>query len=750
MNCGNFFLSRCIFAVCSKLAKVFCGKGKIKVQGEIINCGKNSKIVNFPLDRNSLNFYFISNVIKDLLDLRGRLPIKEGEKRKLLLQRSLNLYYLLLACIRGKRGTFLAKRSLAYIEERIVQGISNKAGGVNKGDSANNANGRYGEFVRSDYSERSDNAEERMLPYNIRVLKDPSLGIYPSSIGSTHNIVPFLPPAHPHLIVDKDEISADEEWKRKHESLFKRNKLKIPISKHNYEFVLSGLQNPLLREEVIRLLNIPYRDKNLNTDVINILKKRYDFATRMGYRSWAEYSITQFTSEKHNYKMIPHFTNLIREKIKIDYDVIHGNMMRMANSEIKNRTRGKYNLCEEEKKKLTITSKLPIQDWIYYYGKILNKSGEYSVNLFFPQEHVLNRFIEVISKIYNFSYEEVLKGEEGIREWPKETRVYRIEQRGSGVGVCMNHEEKDRLLGYIYLVPYMDIKFRDYFRIPCTDSLSSTCLLSAGHAAIECKYIKTIPIQNKLFSMSEVLTLFHEFGHAYHLLLLSRKHSLYELYNLPLDYAEFFSHINEHLANNFNVILHLTKQAENNRTINENIFKRLQFDITRIANIYSQSMIDYTIHDLNPYTFFKNVSQNENRDENDLKNFYNIIQNHFLYTFPTSYSIHSGSFPYHFSCNYAGSVISYLLAEMRVLMNIPTEHISLKRYNTLSSFQKTFYKIVSEDFTSDVYSSVIRQVLGRAEGKRERKKEREGERKKEREGERKREREKENLFSKLK
>ncbi|EAA20578.1 hypothetical protein [Plasmodium yoelii yoelii] len=261
----------------------------------------------------------------------------------------------------------------------------------------------------------------------------------------------------------------------------------------------------------------------------------------------------------------------------------------------------------------------------------------------------------------------------------------------------------------------MDINFKDYFKIPSMNSLPNTCLISPGHVLIDYKFIRTVPIKNKLFSSSEILTLFHEFGHAYHLLLLSNNLSLSNLFNIPLDYAEFFSHINEHLANNYDIISILSNKTDNNLKISENLFKTIKFDCSRLSNIYSHSIIDYVIHDINPHLFFSNTINNfekgKNKEEDNLCNFYEIIERYFPYKFSSFYSIHSTSFPYHFSSCYSGAVLSYLFAEIRVLLNIPTNQINLKKNNTLISFQKKFYDILLNNYRTEDYPSIIANLI---------------------------------------
>ncbi|CRG99609.1 DnaJ protein, putative [Plasmodium relictum] len=673
------FINKWAFIVFSKIPAIFCVQKKKKLHQDILENVKKLKIINHPLDKNSIDFYFISNEINKFLNVANKI-IDEKKKKNLIIENCFNLYYLLIISAKLK-PSILKKYILEYIEENISVILKKN---------------------------KIENTDSKTIPYTIHIRREKSLcnlinelNVYCSNYLKKINNIKTR-----YLMIDKNEINIDEEWKKKHEYIFNKNKLKIPISKHNYEFILYGINESSIRKKIFHLLNSPYENKDLNKDVINILKKRYEIAIKCGYSNWSHYSVSYFTSEKKNYNNLNEFFNLIKTKIDKDYDKINFNMMKLFNLKKKNN-------CMNNS--YGNNNKLDLYDWYYYYNKMFNKSDEYFINTFFPQNYVLNNFIEIMSKIYKFSYERI-KNEEVLKKWPNNSIIYKIERgKKKKIKQSLSHEKRENkdlndyeLLGYIYIIPYMSIRLRDYFKIPLMNSLSNTYLICNGHVLIDYQFMQTVPLEKKLFSSSEILTLFHEFGHAYHLLLLSNKYSLHNFYNIPLDYAEFFSHINEHLVNNYNIIYNLSNKEINNSKINENLYRSMKFDSSRLFNIYLQSIIDYKIHDINPFTFFSNNNKN---DEYALNDFYKIIEEYLPYKLSSLYSIHSTSFPYHFSCYYAGSVLCYLLAEIRVILNISADDLSLKKNNSLITFQKKFYNILSKDFRGDDYPSIIKYTL---------------------------------------
>ncbi|KYN99434.1 putative DnaJ protein [Plasmodium gaboni] len=759
MKKREYLTNKCIFLCCNKLRNIFLwSKEKIKIYENIIKKVENDRIISYPIDKNYIDFFYISYKLNNLIKTtKKNLKLNEDIlDTKRLVEKCLNLYYLLLSNIKLKRAHFLKKKIIEYSEYNIRSLIDKKV-------------------IKM--------IDQKMLPYNIRIKKEESVENLFRQINEDCSV--YLKKINKvkmrHLFIPGNKINMSEEWKNKYKYFLNKNMLKIPVSKHNYEFLLCSINDSEIRKEVLFLLNEPYKHLNLDKDIIKILKKRYDLSNMLGYENWIHYCMDEHTSEKNNYKDIKEFFDIIKKKINIDYNMINGDIELYMNkmngnynnedkkikkkktggneNEKKNENekgdiflsdnRNKYinnnnnnnnnknnnnyyyyyyhNLynnhtfhCEEkgdlrcdnsfyrcEKKKICL------YDWYYYYNLMNKRIDEYQINKYFPQRYVLDNFIRILSEIYNFYYTRI-NNKELERKWKKDTIIYRIDIKGKQ----SNNLLLDSFLGYIYIIPYIDINFKDYFRISNINSLSNTYVICNGHVVINCNFMRTIPIEEKLFSISEIISLFHEFGHAYHLLLLSNKYKLYNLNNIPLDYAEFFSHMNEYLTNNYNIIYNLSNEKNDNSKINKNIFNSFKFDKLRLSHIYIQSIIDYNIHNINPYTFFKNNNNNNNieHDKDLLYNFYYMIRNEFPYNIHSfNYNLNSTSFPYHFSSLYAGSVLSYLLAELRVrlfFLNQPEFSLQKNKTKSLYSFQKKFYDFISINLIEkNNYPSIIHYVL---------------------------------------
>ncbi|SOV77044.1 DnaJ protein, putative [Plasmodium sp. gorilla clade G3] len=794
--------NKCIFLCCNKLRKIFLwSKERIKIYDNIIRKVENSSIISYPLDKNNIDFFYISYKLNNLINTRKKnLKLNDDVlNTKILLEKCLNLYYLLLSNIKLKRTNFLKKKIIDYSEYNIRSLLNKKV-------------------IKM--------IDQKMLPYNIRIKNEESVENLFRQMNEDCSL--YLKKVNNvkvrHLYIPRNKINMSEEWKNKYKYSLNKNMLKIPVSKHNYEFLLCEINDSMIRKEVIYLLNEPYKYLNLNKDIIKILKKRYDIANILGYENWTHYCMNEFTSEKNNYKDIKEFFDIIKKRISIDYNNINRDIQLYMNkmnvnynNEHEKKNKNKDNINNDNINNDNINNdninndninndninndninndniynnniyenniynnniyynniynnniynnniynnniynnniynnniynnhstyhsdenifhngdnsfykykekKVCLYDWYYYYNIMINKIDEYTINKYFPQKYVLDNFIRIISQIYNFYYTRVMN-KELESGWEKNAIIYRIERKERICNIKENNDIKKKksndlsasFLGYIYIIPYMNISFKDYFRIRNINSLSNTYLICNGHVVIDYNFIRTIPIEEKLFSTSEIISLFHEFGHAYHLLLLSNKYKLYNFNNIPLDYAEFFSHINEHISNNYNIIYNLSNEIKDNSKIDKIIFNSFKFDKLRLSHIYTQSIIDYNIHNINPYTFF-NKKKNHNQiesDENILNNFYDIIKCEFPYNINSfNYSLNSTSFPYHFSSLYAGSVFSYLLAEVRVRLFLKQHEFSLKNNKSLYSFQKSFYDIISLNYMDkNKYPSIIHHVI---------------------------------------
>ncbi|SPJ10472.1 DnaJ protein, putative [Plasmodium sp. DRC-Itaito] len=752
MNKTQHLTNRYIFLCCNKLRNMFLwSKEKIRIYDNIIRKVENSSIISYPLNKNSIDFFYISYKLNNLINTRKKnLKLNDDIlNTNIFLEKCLNLYYLLLSNIKLKKAHFLKKRILEYSEYNLRSLLNNKV-------------------IKM--------IDQKMLPYNIRIKKEESVENLFTQIKEDTSL--YLKKVNSvkirHLYIPRDKINMNEQCKNKYKYSLNKKMLKIPISKHNYEFLLCEINDSMIRKDVMFLLNEPYKYLNLNKDIIKILKKRYDVANILGYENWAHYSMNEFTSEKNNYKDIKEFFDIIKKRISVDYDTINrdielcmnkingnynnNNKNNVHNNDINNSNIYSNNIYnnniynnniynnkfynnnfynnnfynnnvhnnlstshyDDSFYKSKEKKKVFIHDWYYYYNIMINKIDEYIINKYFPQTYVLDNFIRIISHIYNFYYSRV-RNTELECGWPENTKIYKIERKERIWKIKENNDIKkkstdlsDSFLGYIYIIPYINISFKDYFRIRNINSLSNTYLICNGHVVIDYNFLRTVPIEEKFFSTSEIISLFHEFGHAYHLLLLSNKYKLYNFYSIPLDYAEFFSHINEHISNNYNIIYNLSNEKKDNSKIDKNIFNSFKFDKLRLSHIYIQSIIDYNIHSINPYTFFiKNDNYKIDTDENILNNFYDLIKCEFPYNINLlNYSLNSTSFPYHFSSIYAGSVFSYLLAEIRVRLFLNQQQVSLKNNKSLYSFQKKFYDIISLNYMDENnYPSIIRHVL---------------------------------------
>ncbi|SOV79647.1 DnaJ protein, putative [Plasmodium reichenowi] len=728
-----------IFLCCYKLRNMFLwNKEKVKIYDNIIRKVEDSSIISYPLNKNYIDFFYISYKLNNLIKrTKKNLELNDDVlNTKMLLEKCLNLYYLLLSNIKLNKAHFFKIRIIEYSEYNIRSLLNNKVLKI---------------------------IDHNMLPYNIRIAKEESVENLFKQINEDTSL--YLKKVNNvkmrHIYIPRNKINMSEEWKDKYIYFLNKKMLKIPVSKHNYEFLLCEINDSVIRKEVMCLLNEPYKCLNLNNDIIKILKKRYDLANILGYENWTDYCINEFTSEKNNYKYIKEFFEIIKKRIDIDYSTINRGIELYMN-----KMNGSYHNHDEKKNKIikknnnnnnnehiygnniygnniysndiysnhstwdygecfykSKEKKMFIYDWYYYYNLMTSKVDEYTINKYFPQSYVLDNFIRIISRIYNFYYTRVRNTELG-NGWEENAIIYKIERIERKERIW-NKKENDDIekksndlsswfLGYIYIIPYIDISFKDYFRIRNINSLSNTYLICKGHVIINYNFVRTVPIEEKLFSTSEITSLFHEFGHAYHLLLLSYKYKLYNFNNIPLDYAEFFSHINEHIGNNYNIIYNLSNEKKDNSKIEKHIFNSFKIDELRLSHIYTQSIIDYYIHNLNPYIFFnKNNNYNINNDENILNNFYDLINSEFPYNINQfNYSLNSTSFPYHFSSLYAGSVFSYLLAEIRVRLFLNQKQLSLKNNKSLSSFQKNFYDIISINYMDkNNYPSIIHHVI---------------------------------------
>ncbi|HDG1669471.1 TPA: peptidyl-dipeptidase Dcp [Kluyvera ascorbata] len=131
-----------------------------------------------------------------------------------------------------------------------------------------------------------------------------------------------------------------------------------------------------------------------------------------------------------------------------------------------------------------------------------------------------------------------------------------------------------------------------------------------------CNYQKPTAGKSALISWDDVITLFHEFGHALHGLFANQRYATLSGTSTPRDFVEFPSQINEHWASHPDVFAHYARHYETGEpmpeALRQSLFRASNFnkgyDMTELL---SAALLDMNWHSLNVNALPQNVEQFE-------------------------------------------------------------------------------------------------------------------------------------------
>lgn len=174
-----------------------------------------------------------------------------------------------------------------------------------------------------------------------------------------------------------------------------------------------------------------------------------------------------------------------------------------------------------------------------------------------------------------------------------------------------------------------------------------------------CNYPKPAAGNSALIAWDDVITLFHEFGHALHGLFASQRYATLSGTSTPRDFVEFPSQINEHWASHPQVFAHYARHHQTGEpmpeALRDSMFRAAKFnkgyDMTELL---SAALLDMNWHTVTAQSIPQSVAQFE---EQALQQ-----ENLHLAAVPPRYR--SSYFAHIFGGGYAAGYYAYLWTQM--------------------------------------------------------------------------------------
>jgi peptidyl-dipeptidase Dcp len=208
--------------------------------------------------------------------------------------------------------------------------------------------------------------------------------------------------------------------------------------------------------------------------------------------------------------------------------------------------------------------KLAPWDWWYYAEKVRKAEYDFdeeALKPYFSLENVRRGAFEVARRLFGLEFKPL----EGMPVYHQEVEVFEVKDHdGSHLGLFYTdfHPRPGKRVG-----AWMD-NYRDQWIREGTDV--------RPHIVNVCNFVRPTGSQPALLSWEEVLTLFHEFGHALHGMLSRGHYPNLSGTGVPRDFVEFPSQVLENWAAEPEVLALYARHYETDEVIPKELVDRLE------------------------------------------------------------------------------------------------------------------------------------------------------------------------------
>ncbi len=414
-------------------------------------------------------------------------------------------------------------------------------------------------------------------------------------------------------------------------------------------------------------------DKNLEV-LINLLKKRKKLSRLLGYGSYAAYILENRMAE--NPSAVWDFEQTLRDKV---YE----------------KAREDYEKLLDKKKQKTEGNPQKIEPWEATYYKTLLLREDYQlddeqVKRYFELDRVIRGLFEVAGKLFGLEFKEV----ENPSVWHEDVRSFEVYSEG-------------QLRGRFY----MDLFPRENkFNHAACFTIIPGKETEKGYQKPTATLVTNFPRPTKespaLLPHSDVVTLFHEFGHLMHDLLTKAPLSAQSGTSTKRDFVEVPSQLFEHWAWEYES---LNKFAQHDQT-GEKLPKALHQKMLDTKNVDSglfvlqqifYAMLDMTFHDrYDPDNDSRSTTEVVKELQNNITLFDYMEDTHFEAGFGHLYGYAAGYYGYMWAKVYAEDMFS----------------LFRKSGNFNARLGEKLKKEVLERGASREESRIVREFLGRKPG----------------------------------
>jgi len=316
--------------------------------------------------------------------------------------------------------------------------------------------------------------------------------------------------------------------------------------------------------------------------ILRLAELRAQKARLLGYKTWADYSLAdQMAKTPAN-------------AIKLMTDIVP-----KAVAKAKSEAAGMQKLVDAQKGGF----KLAPWDWQFYSEQVKKKDyalDQNEIKQYFELDSVLqNGVFFAANKLYGVTFKE----RHDIPVYQPDVRVFEMfDADGSSMALFYaDYFKRDNKAGGAWMDNFVD----------------QSGLLDTKPVVFNvCNFTKPAPGQPALISHDDVITMFHEFGHALHGMFSKVKYPFLAGTNVPRDFVEFPSQFNEHWADEPSVFAHYAKHYKTGAPMPAELVAKI-----KRAGTYGQgfatteylgaALLDQAWHDLGAEQATQDVDQFE-------------------------------------------------------------------------------------------------------------------------------------------
>jgi thimet oligopeptidase len=225
-------------------------------------------------------------------------------------------------------------------------------------------------------------------------------------------------------------------------------------------------------------------------------------------------------------------------------------------------------LLEYKKQNPYETDTSKIYSWDYlYYDRIMNEA-EYQIDEslikdYFPFDSTFAGFLDIVQETFGFKFEEQ---QEGAEVWHPDVRLYNVFDA-----------ETHSFMGQFYLDMFPRENKYNHFAM---FSLQPHCIRADGTeqhpvCALVCNFPKPTASAPSLLKHSDVVTLFHEFGHGQHGFASKAKYARFSGTTVERDFVEMPSQFMENFAYNAEALKRISKHYKTGEPLPDDLIQKI-------------------------------------------------------------------------------------------------------------------------------------------------------------------------------